>query len=174
VAALFTRDEIRAALEEIARILDRRRVRARIFVVGGAAMALAYYDRAATKDVDALFAPADLVAKAADAVGQARGYPSGWLNDAVKVFMPVHGEQVHQPVLEVGSVSVSVAAPDLLLAMKLRAARGRRDLEDIAVLVGACGLTSVDEAKAIFEAFFPEHDLSVRALGALEAALETP
>jgi hypothetical protein len=58
--------------------------------------------------------------------------------------------------------------------MKLRAARGRRDLEDIAVLVGACGLTSVDEAKAIFEAFFPEHDLSVRALGALEAALETP
>ena len=174
MADLFGRDEIRGALEELARYLDRRQVKARVFVVGGAAMALAYYDRPATRDIDALFAPADLVADAARAVGRRRGYAEGWLNDAVKIFMPVHGTVTEASFFVIGSVSVSVAPPDLLLAMKLLAARGRRDLDDIGVLVRHCEVESLAAAGAIFESFFPDHALSEKALAAVEAALRQP
>jgi hypothetical protein len=43
-------------------------------------------------------------------------------------------------------ISVSVASPRHLLAMKVRAARGERDLEDIALLCQALGITSASEA----------------------------
>lgn len=169
--ARFDRAEIRSALEDLAQRLDRRQVAARIFVVGGAAMALAHYDRPATRDIDALFAPADLVAAAAAAVGRDRGYPDGWLSDAVKIFMPVHGDQTAEPFLTVGSVTVSIASPELLLAMKLLAARGQRDVEDIVVLVRHCEVPSLEGATAVFNSFFPDHGLSPKAVAAVENAL---
>lgn len=46
------------------------------------------------------------------------------------------------------------ASTDALLAMKLRAARGK-DTDDVAFLLQACEVTTVDEAAEIFEAYYP-------------------
>ena len=47
---------------------------------------------------------------------------------------------------------MSVASPEFLLAMKARAARGRRDLEDVGVLVGILNYTDLDEVWKTCEA----------------------
>lgn len=49
--------------------LCERAVKADLFLVGGAAMALAYNTRRATRDVNAVFEPKQMVYEAAAAVG---------------------------------------------------------------------------------------------------------
>lgn len=51
------RDEILAALTAVGTQLDGRGVVADLYVVGGAAIALAYDARRATRDIDAVFVP---------------------------------------------------------------------------------------------------------------------
>jgi hypothetical protein len=53
----FTKTRILHALQALGEELTREGVRAQIFIVGGAAMALAYSTRRVTKDIDAVFEP---------------------------------------------------------------------------------------------------------------------
>ena len=48
------RDDIESALRELAEELDERGIVARIYLVGGAAMVLAYQSRFSTDDVDSV------------------------------------------------------------------------------------------------------------------------
>lgn len=81
------REEIVAALTALAAELRRRETTAEMYVVGGAAIALAFDERRATRDIDAVFEPKSVVYEAAAAVAAERDLPSGWLNDAVKGFL---------------------------------------------------------------------------------------
>jgi Nucleotidyltransferase of unknown function (DUF6036) len=58
----FTRQKIITALQALGDELTRRGVSGRVFIVGGAAMALAYSSRRVTKDIDAVFEPNKRVA----------------------------------------------------------------------------------------------------------------
>ena len=71
----------------------------------------------------------------------------------------------------VGTVEVVVADERTLLAKKMRASRGRRDEVDIKFLLDRCGVSSVDEALALYEEYFPEDELPDRALPMLRHAL---
>lgn len=55
-----------------------------MYIVGGAAIALAYDKRRSTRDRDAVFEPKAVIYEAAAAVAERLGLPPGWLNDAVK------------------------------------------------------------------------------------------
>ena len=59
--------------------MAKRGVLADIYVFGGAAMALAYDSRRATRDVDALFKPHGIVLEEARAVAAKLGLPNWWL-----------------------------------------------------------------------------------------------
>ena len=130
------RDEIEGALRELAQELDERGAIARIYLVGGAAMVLAYQSRFSTDDVDGSGYPTDEVLAVAAEVAERRGLRSNWLDDSVKVYFPVASEPEWRPVIKVGSVEVVVADERTLLAMKMRASRGRRDEADIELLLG--------------------------------------
>lgn len=54
---LIGADQIRMLLLELGRRLDSRGIEARLFLVGGAAMALAYNRDRVTRDLDAVFEP---------------------------------------------------------------------------------------------------------------------
>src|SRR5689334_13621101 len=82
------RDEIRALLDDLSAELSKRGARADLFLVGGAAIAVAYDSARATRDLDAVFLPTDVVRQAAISVAERRGLAKDWLNDAVKGFMP--------------------------------------------------------------------------------------
>lgn len=58
-------DDIRRLFGELASELDAVGQRAEIFLVGGAAIALCFDARRATRDLDAVFAPTDSVRRAA-------------------------------------------------------------------------------------------------------------
>lgn len=86
--SLLDRDQIVRLLQALSEELERRGTRAEVFLVGGAATALAYDARRATRDLDAMFQPKDEVYAAATAVASEHGLPDDWLNDAVKGFLP--------------------------------------------------------------------------------------
>lgn len=66
----FTRARIIGALEALGDELTRTGVRGQIFIVGGAAMALAYSTRRVTKDIDAVFEPKSAIYTAAAKVAE--------------------------------------------------------------------------------------------------------
>jgi hypothetical protein len=83
-----------SALELLDNELGRMGIDADLFIVGGAAMAVAYDARSATTDVEAVVVLSKEIRIAASRVAQERGLEEDWLNDGVKGFLP--GEDVEQ------------------------------------------------------------------------------
>jgi hypothetical protein len=147
------RDEIIAALTELAAELQRRGASADMYVVGGAAIALAFDERRPTRDIDAVFEPKNIVYEAAATVAEERGLPPGWLNDAVKGFL-AGDDPAATPVLDLPGLRCVVASPRILLALKILAHRVGEDEEDLRLLAGELGLERADEILAVAEETF--------------------
>jgi hypothetical protein len=156
-AKRFTRTEILQALQALGDELSRQDVRAQIFIVGGAAMALAYSTRRVTRDIDAVFEPKASVYEAAARVAEDRGLPEDWLNDAVKGFVPGKDENA-RPVPDIKGVEITTASPRYLLAMKLMAMRFGEDDEDIEILIRECELHSVEETLQLVQRMYPTRE----------------
>jgi len=137
--------ELSALLTELGGELADQGLRGDLLVVGGAAMALAYDTRRTTRDVDGVFQPKQRVYEAAEVVARRHDLEPGWLNDAAKALVPPGTEVGAHVVLDVPGLTVSVPAPEKLLALKVAAARVDRDADDILHLARLCGLTSPQE-----------------------------
>lgn len=144
---------LRKLLIEVGAELDAVGVVADLFLVGGAAVALAYDARRLTRDVDAVFAPAAEVRAAAARVAGRHGLSVDWLNDAVKGFLPA-GRPHARTIMEVPGLRVEVAEPRYLLALKLRAGRDE-DVDDVRLLARLAGVHTAAQALALLEATFP-------------------
>jgi Nucleotidyltransferase of unknown function (DUF6036) len=144
------RGEIIAALTALAAELERRGVSAEMYVVGGAAIALAFDERRATRDIDAVFEPKNLVYEAAEVVSRQLELPAGWLNDAVKGFL--EGEDPSAaPVLDLPGLRCLAASPETLLALKVLAHRVGEDEDDVRLLAAELGLERADQVLAVAE-----------------------
>jgi hypothetical protein len=150
----FTRARILHALQALGEELTSDGVQAQMFIVGGAAMALAYSTRRVTKDIDAVFEPKQTVYAAAAKVAEELGLPEDWLNDAVKGFMP-GPDEAPRPVPAVAGIEVTTASPRYLLAMKLIAMRFGEDDEDIEILLRECDIDSAEEALNVLKLVYP-------------------
>ena len=148
------RKEIRALLDDLSGELAARGARAELFLVGGAALAVAYDATRATRDLDAVFMPTEVVRQAAAAVAEREGLAEDWLNDAVKGFLPGPDPDA-QRFYSSDSLIVDVASPRYLLAMKLFAARAEIDADDIILLYRQLGYTTVDEGLDLVEQAYP-------------------
>jgi hypothetical protein len=144
------RGEIIDALTALAGELERRGVVAEMYVVGGAAIALAFDERRATREIDAVFEPKDVVYEAAVIVAERLGLPGGWLNDAVKGFLE-GDDPTATPVLDLPGLRCLTASPETLLALKVLAHRVGEDEADLRLLAGELGLEAADEVLAIAE-----------------------
>lgn len=153
----FSRAEIIVALQMLGDELSNQGVHGQIFIVGGAAMALAYSTRRVTKDIDAVFEPKSSIYKAASKVAEQLGLPEDWLNDAAKGFMPGADEDP-RPVPNMHGIEITTASPQYLLAMKLMAMRFGEDDEDIEVLIRECGLHSAQEALDLLARMYPARE----------------
>lgn len=166
----LTRAKILSALEALGRDLTNQGVRGQIFIVGGAAMALAYSTRRVTKDIDAVFEPKLVIYEAAVKVAAELGLPDDWLNDAVKAFMP-GPDAAARPLPEVRGIEITVASPQYLLAMKLMAMRFGEDDDDIEVLLGQSGLHTAQEALDLVQRMYPHREPPVKTRFYLEELL---
>lgn len=164
---LLDRSMIERAFNRLGDRLAQRGVAADIYVFGGAAMALAYDSRRATRDVDAVFHPHGAVLAEAHAVAEELGLPKWWLNEQASVYVARGGDPSGPRIFDHPALRVTAASPEHLLAMKVLAAR-RRDNDDIRLLVAHLGLRTPDEVLALCREVFPDEELPARARLLLE------
>lgn len=144
------REQIVALLSELGGELSVEGIRADLFAVGGAAMALAYDSRRTTSDVDAIFVPKNKVYEAARLIAERHNLPEDWLNDGVKGMLPGDDPSASD-IAEVNGIRVSVPSPRYMLALKVAAARVDRDADDIETLARACGVDTAHEILDVAE-----------------------
>lgn len=159
---LLDRAAIQDAFRRLGDRLAHRGIVADIYIIGGAAMALAYDARRATRDIDAVFQPHGVVLEEARAVADELGLPPWWLNEQASAYVAPGGDPAAPRVFDHPGLRVSAASPEHLLAMKVLAAR-RRDIEDISYLVKHLGLSSTAEVLEVCAAVFPEEPVPDRA-----------
>ncbi len=164
---LLDAGRLRSLLTELGERLDRRGMAAQLFVVGGAAMALAFNRERVTRDIDAVFEPKSVIYEVAGRMAEQRGLDQNWLNDAVKGFLPGEdpGAILH---FERPGLAVRIASPRYLLAMKVMAARVERDEDDIRRLFEVCAFRTAREGLELVEEVYPHIEVQPKVRYLLE------
>ena len=164
---LLDRAAIQDAFRRLGDRLVARGVAADIYVIDGAAMALAYDGRRATRDIDAVFKPHGVVLEEARAVANELGLPPWWLNEQASAYVARGGDPAAPQVYDHPGLRVSAASPEHLLAMKVLAGR-RRDAEDISYLVKYLDLAGSEDVLAVYQRVFPDEPVLDRSKLILE------
>lgn len=164
---LLGRADLERAFGALGDRLVRRGVVADLFIVGGAAMALAYDANRVTRDVDATFVPHGVVLEEARNVAEAMGLPPWWLNEQASAYVSVQNDDGKREVFDHPGIRVMAASPEHVFAMKSFAARSR-DEEDLRALARIIGITATEQALEVCERFFPAEPLPPRSRAMLE------
>jgi hypothetical protein len=156
----------RDRIVELLGLLDRRLrevgVSARLYVVGGAAVAVTVADRRVTRDVDV--ASLDAVVRAeAEAIAAAEGLPADWLNAAAAPWIPPPAGRAKESVAEPG-LMVEYAPPEHLLAMKMVALR-QQDAPDISALAAHLGLHDAAQFAKVLRSVYSGEGALQQVLG---------
>lgn len=127
---------------------------------GGAVMCLGLDARESTHDIDAMFRPKTDIRKLIQEVADENNLPSDWLNDGVKGFISEDGtfERFGEDIFQ--NLTVFMASPEYLLAMKCLSCRSLLDspteISDIKFLIKYLNLTSVEMVENIILEYYPE------------------
>ncbi|HYU66510.1 MAG TPA: hypothetical protein VEK09_07130 [Jatrophihabitantaceae bacterium] len=142
----LTVGEIRDLMTELGRRLQSKGVEGTLYLVDGAAIALSFDQRRVTVDVDAAFEPEEPVVGVAREIAEEKGLSANWLNNSARAFMP--GGDTEAVPLAVPGLTVAVASPEHLLAMKMAAFRPA-DMADLELLFRELGIGKPEEAADI-------------------------
>lgn len=165
--------ELRAALGEVAGRLQRRGRQARVYVVGGAAMVLAYGADRLTRDIDAAVIEGHgPLLEEVRALARERAWPTTWLNEQATAYMPPVPDSDSRVVLDHPALVVAAASPRHMLAMKARAARAA-DVADAVNLLARCGYATVEEVEGLVAELFPGEHLGERQRGWIKDVIAT-
>ena len=125
------RDRLGRLLDALNDRLRRANVRASLYLVGGAAMLLAYGRTRATSDVDVRIDAANEAVTAAVAdVAAEHGLEYDWLNQHAAACIPREADRRAPTLYNTPNLVITGASAEHLLAMKLEAGR-RTDVDDI-------------------------------------------
>ena len=116
---LLGRAELERAFSALGDRLVGRGVVADLFIVGGAAMALAYDADRVTRDVDATFLPHGIVLEEARNVAEAMGLPPWWLNDQASAYVSSQHDAGKREVFDHPGIRVMAASPEHVFVMKV-------------------------------------------------------
>ncbi len=169
----LTQQDIKRLLDLLNSELENKAIEGELYLVGGAVMCLAFNARAATHDVDGLFAPAKKIRDAAIQVSHKAHVDADWLNDAVKGFLSADGD--FDIFLELSNLKVFTARPEYLLAMKclaLRIGEEFHDLADVRFLLRYLNITNHKKALAVITQYYPLERFPQKTLYVLEELIE--
>ena len=169
---LLDRAALRELLQELGDRLGRRGVRANIYVVGGAAMALQFDDRRATRDIDSVVISGHgPLMDEVRAMARLYDLPGTWLNEQASMYVSGVRDAARSVIFEHPNLSVAAASPKHLLAMKVMAARAS-DVPDLRTLLGILQVCSLAEVLRIVSQVFPGTPVSDRARLILEDLID--
>ena len=178
---MLTRNDILWGFRKLDAIARESGVLVDLAVYGGAAMALAFDVRNATRDVDAVVrGNPDFLRRAAARVALEKGWPEDWLNDGVKGFLS-HNEQMR--LMErfmaspEGGLRIHVPMPEYMFAMKCMAMRpegidGSHDISDIEALADLASIEDAASALSLVESFYPASRIPPRVRFGVEEIME--
>jgi hypothetical protein len=172
MAAAFDRDQLLAAFDRLGRRAREHGARLEIAGYGGSALILASNFRFATEDVDAVTLEGDWPAWLKEEVHQIaveNSWSADWFNDAISFHLSPLADRAATHVefgtfprdAEPVGLVVHVPSAEYMLALKLKAARvadpakGDQELQDIANLIRAAGVHSIEDAIEILARYFP-------------------
>ena len=150
-------------------------------VYGGAALALVFDLRQATRDVDVVVRGSqEFLRRAAGEIAEEEGWPADWLNDGVKGFLSHHEELRALTEFQAsneGGLRLYVPVPEYLFAMKCMAMRpegieGSRDIADIEALADKIGVADMDAALTLVEKFYPASRIPPKVRFGVEEIME--
>lgn len=151
------KSQIQLYLERLNDELQLLDVKGEICLYGGAVMCLVYDARPSTKDVDAIFMPAEQMRQAIRRVAETFELREDWLNGAVKGFVVQHPQRI---LWNLSNLKVFVPEPDYLLAMKTLAARVEAtDRQDVQFLIKALNLKTPQEVFGVLEKYYPKQQI---------------
>jgi hypothetical protein len=168
----LTKHDLKRLFAKLNAELAKKDVRGEVHLVGGAVLCLVHEAREATQDVDGFFRPAQELRAAAARVALDEGIPENWLNDAVKGFLSERG--TFNMYEQLSHLTIHVADPSYLLAMKCLSARiGEEfhDVDDIRYLLRYLNLATAAEARAAIERYYPIEKFPQKTLYLLEELL---
>ena len=160
---LISRAQLQEAFRLLAKRLADRGVVGDVYVFGGAAIVLAYNGRAATRDVDAIFEPREIVHEAALDVAEALSLPRWWLNDQTASYLSRLRDSDAATIVDFPNLRVTAISEEHLLAMKALAARRYADMDDIALLATRLGISTPDAIEELCARVYPDEPLTGRA-----------
>ena len=158
---LLGRAELERAFAALGERLARRGVVADVFVVGGAAMALAYDATRVTRDVDARFVPHGVVVDEARQVARDLGLPPWWLNEQATTYISGKDDPGKRRVLRSSGAAGDGRITRARFAMKALAAR-TRDIDDLRLLAGMIGIETPEAALQVCADFYPDEPIPPR------------
>ena len=160
---LLDHERINELLTELGRRCAAIGLSVEMFVVGGGAIALAYSEDRATRDIDAVFEPKMRVYEVAKTMASELGLPQDWLNDGVKGLLPDFEDSGRQFTVVSEGIRIVVPSPEYLFAMKAVSARIGVDDDDVRLLGTRIGIKTVDEAYEAVEKFYRRERISAKA-----------
>lgn len=172
------RETILKALGLLSDELGRLGVTGELCLFGGTVMVVAFSARVATKDVDALFQPAQIIREAAGKVGANLTLPADWLNDGVKGYVSARHEVTTGNLPQFPHLRLTMPVPEYLLAMKCMAARlgavagEPSDVPDIIFLIRKLGLASASTVLDIVAKYYPRERIAVKTQYLVEGLFE--
>lgn len=169
---MLKRDDIRTYFEDLNEALRALGQKGEIGIVGGAVMCLVYNARDSTRDVDAIFEPAQLIRDMVKVIGHRRGLPLDWLNDAAKEFLLEGFSRETVMVLS----NLLVWAPDAryMLAMKCISARwDSSDKDDVIHLLHFLKIKDPEVVFSLIEGYYPKRTIPAKTKFFLEEILSS-
>lgn len=174
----LTREQILAALRALSAELGDRGLMGELCVFGGTVMMLAFTARLATKDVDGLFQPAQMIRELAHRIAEVQQLPANWLNDGVKGFISARHETTTGNLPQFPHLRLTMPVPEYLLAMKCMAARiggttdETSDVADITYLIRHLAMNSAKEVLDLVSHYYPANRVPVKTQYLVEGLFE--
>ena len=162
------RDKPTSLFDDLSRELEFARTRVQTYVIGGAAMSMAFNRERTTKDVDArIDAGRGALMEAVERIARKRGLTRNWLNEEATSAIPRETDRNTRTLYNSPYLTVTGASPKHLLAMKLEAGRAR-DMTDVKILMKRIGISDVAEATGIHARLYAGKPMKARAAEGLE------
>jgi hypothetical protein len=165
----LSREAILKALKALSDELAKEDAKGELCLFGGTVMVLAFAARLATKDVDAIFQPAQTIRRAAIKIAGENDLPEDWLNDAVKGYISAKHETTSGNLPQFPNLRVLMPTPEYLLAMKCLASRIETtepeggDVRDILFLIRHLKLKSAAQVMEIVSNYYPAERIPLKA-----------
>lgn len=167
----LTKKKILELFQQIDLELSKTDIHADLFVIGGAAMTVAYDARPSTRDVDGIWQPTQPIRDIIKMLAEEHGLETDWMNDAAKGFLPSVPDEHPVVIYDGDYFSVSSPSPQYLLATKILSSRPDRDEADIRFLIRLCGYSTLDDCLDVVERYYPHTPIQPKSQYAVEEIL---